>query len=100
MYIIPQLKGEEKLIYLRKSQTDDPLLSVEEVLANHEQRLDEWNERHQPDGGRVPEINRYREVVSGETISGRPKMTESSLQKSTQSSVLSRPDFPVVASRI
>lgn len=76
MYLIPQLKGEEKLEYLRKSQTDDPLLTVEEVLEGHERRLDEWNERMQPEGGRVPEVNRYREIESGETIKGRPKMRE------------------------
>ena len=29
---------------MRKSQTDDPLLSVEEVLAKHDQMIDEWVE--------------------------------------------------------
>lgn len=74
MYIIPQLKGDEKVEYLRKSQTDDPLLSVEEVLAKHEQMLDEWVEKNQPSGGAVPEANRFREIGSGETISSRPQM--------------------------
>lgn len=76
MYIIPQYKGEEKVIYLRKSRTDDPLLSVEEVLEKHEQRLDEWNEQTQPEGGPIPESNIYREVGSGETIANRPRMQE------------------------
>ena len=76
MYLVPQLKGEEILEYLRKSQSDDPLLSVEEVLAKHEQMLDSWMERNQPEGGPVPEQNRLREVVSGETLSGRPRMME------------------------
>lgn len=74
MYIIPQLKGEEITQYLRKSQTDDPLLSVEEVLAKHEQMLDEWVERHQPGAGVVPEENRYREIGSGETIKSRERI--------------------------
>lgn len=76
MYIIPMLKGDEKAKYLRKSQTDDPLLTVEEVLAKHEQMLDEWVERNQPDGGPVPEENTFREIGSGETIADRPAMRE------------------------
>ena len=76
MYITPQLKGEEKLEYLRKSQSDDPLLTVEEVLAKHERMLDDWVEKHQPEGGPVPEENRLREVVSGETLTARPRMME------------------------
>lgn len=76
MYIIPQFRGDEKLKYLRKSRTDDPLLTVEEVLEKHEQLLDEWVERNQPEGGPIPEENTYREVVSGETIDSRPQMRE------------------------
>ena len=33
---------EEVLLYLRKSQADDPLLTVEEVLRKHETILDNW----------------------------------------------------------
>lgn len=69
------LTVEEILLYLRKSRTDDPVLTVEEVLAKHETLLDEWVERHFP-GQRVPEENRYREVVSGETIADRPQVQE------------------------
>lgn len=76
MYIVPQFRGDEKLKYLRKSRTDDPLLTVEEVLEKHEQLLDEWVERNQPEGGPIPEENTYREVVSGETIDSRPQMRE------------------------
>ena len=47
-------------------------MSVEEVLAKHETILDEWSEKHL--GGRVPEENRFREVVSGETIEDRPEV--------------------------
>lgn len=76
MYQIPRLRGDEKAKYLRKSQTDDPLLSVEEVLAKHEQQLNEWVENNQPEGGPVPEENTFREIGSGETIADRPAMVE------------------------
>ena len=69
---MPKLSPEEVLDYLRKSQSDDPLLSVEEVLSKHETLLDEWAERNL--GGKVPEENKFREVVSGETIKGRPEI--------------------------
>ena len=67
-----QFAPDEFLVYLRKSRSDDPLLSVEEVLAKHEAILDEWCERNL--GAKVPEENKYREVVSGETIADRPKV--------------------------
>lgn len=67
-----QYNLDEFLVYLRKSRSDDPLLSVEEVLAKHEAILDEWCEKNL--GGRIPEENKYREVVSGETIADRPEI--------------------------
>ena len=67
-----QFSPDEFLLYLRKSRTDDPLLTIEEVLAKHEAILDEWCERNL--GGRVPEENKFREVVSGETIADRPEV--------------------------
>lgn len=76
MWQLPPLTPEEILLYSRKSQTDDPLLTVEETLAKHEQRLDEWVERNLPGMGTVPEGNRYREVVSGETLENRPRVQE------------------------
>ena len=66
------LSPEEVLDYLRKSQSDDPTLTVEEVLSKHETLLDEWAEKHL--GGKVPEENKFREVVSGETLKDRPEM--------------------------
>lgn len=65
-------KPEEVLDYLRKSRTDDPTLEVEEVLRKHETILDEWAEKNI--GGKVPEENKYREIVSGETIDDRPEI--------------------------
>lgn len=74
MYIRQEIKltPDEVLDYLRKSQSDDPLLTVEEVLSKHEEILDRWAEQHL--GGKVPEENKYREVVSGETIKDRPEI--------------------------
>ena len=72
--IIENIKPEEILVYLRKSRADDPTLSVEEVLSKHETILDEWAERHL--GAKIPEENKYREVVSGETIVDRPKVQQ------------------------
>ena len=71
-YNIGNLKPGEILVYFRKSRTDDPTLSVEEVLSKHEAMLDEWAERNL--GARIPEENKYREVVSGETIDDRPEV--------------------------
>lgn len=76
MYILPKLKGKEIIIYLRKSRTDDPLLTVEEVLEKHEQLIADWTAQALPDLGEIPPENIYREVVSGETLDGRPRMLE------------------------
>lgn len=62
---------EELLVYLRKSQSDDPSLTVAEVLEKHEKILDEWCERNL--GGKALEKNKFREIVSGEKISSRPE---------------------------
>ena len=66
--------AEECLEYLRKSRSDDPTLTVEEVLANHELELNEYAEKHL--GGRVPEGQVFREVASSETIDDRPEMVK------------------------
>ena len=68
------LTPEEILDYLRKSQTDDPALSVDEVLSKHEELLDKWNTENL--GRPVPLGNKYKEVVSGETIQDRPAFKE------------------------
>lgn len=67
-----QFKADEIIEYLRKSRSDDPLLSVEEVLEKHEAILDEWAEKYL--GEKIPEENKFREVVSGETIADRPEV--------------------------
>jgi hypothetical protein len=69
MYSMKDINVEDLLIYLRKSRQDDPNETVEEVLAKHEIQLQEYAEREL--GGRIPEENIYREVVSGESIDSR-----------------------------
>lgn len=71
-YDYSQFEADKILVYLRKSRTDDPLLTVEEVLQRHETILDEWAEKNL--GMKIPEENKFREVVSGETIADRPEM--------------------------
>ena len=68
----PGIMPEEILEYLRKSRSDDPTLTVEEVLEKHERQLDEWAERTL--GRAIPEENKFREVVSGETIEARTEI--------------------------
>jgi len=63
---------EQYLIYLRKSRQDDPRETVEEVLEKHETILQEYALREF--GGRIPEGNIYREVVSGESIEDRAEV--------------------------
>lgn len=63
------LKYKRWLIYLRKSRQDDPAQTVEQVLSKHETMLQEYAEREF--GGRIPDENIYREVVSGESIDDR-----------------------------
>jgi len=63
---------EDILVYLRKSRSDDPTLTVEEVLSKHETILDEWTKRNLE--ATIPENNKFREIVSGETIADRPEV--------------------------
>ena len=65
----PTFRPEEILEYGRKSQFDDPLLTVEEQLEKHEKILDEYAMRHF--GGSIPAGNKYKEIGSGETLKNR-----------------------------
>jgi hypothetical protein len=67
----PKFQPDELLEYLRKSRSDDPTLTVEEVLSKHEGILKAWAEKNLD--APIPEENVYREVVSGETINSRPE---------------------------
>ena len=73
------------VMYLRKSRQDDPNETVEEVLAKHETQLQEFAQKEL--GGRIPEENIYREVVSGESIEDREEVQK----------VLARIEDPSVA---
>ncbi len=70
--ILHQLNPDDVIVYLRKSRADDPTLTVDEILQKHETILDDWSEKNL--SNKVPEENKYRELVSGETISDRPLM--------------------------
>ena len=65
------IKADEILKYSRKSRTDDPLMTVEEILEKHGKILNEWSERNL--GELVPENNSFQELGSAETIASRPE---------------------------
>lgn len=67
-----ELKNKIWLMYLRKSRSDNPDETVEEVLAKHEAILQEWAMREL--GHQISEDCIYREVVSGESLSERAEM--------------------------
>ena len=84
--ITPELKSKIWLMYLRKSQQDDPNETVEEVVAKHEGILQDWARREL--GREIPEDCIYREVVSGgESLDEREEIRK----------VLSRIEDPMVA---
>jgi DNA invertase Pin-like site-specific DNA recombinase len=69
--LLTDIKPDEILMYLRKSRADDPLKSVEEIVANHEKSIDEWCEKNL--SGLIPPENRYKEIISGgDSIAERP----------------------------
>lgn len=68
----PRFYNYEVLDYGRKSRTDDPLLSVEEVLDKHDKIIEEYAEKYL--GGSIPEENKYREVGSAESLDSRPEI--------------------------
>lgn len=70
----PKFTSDEVADYGRKSRTDDPLLSVEEVLAKHDAILNEYAMKYL--GGPIPEENKYREIGSGESLKSRPEITK------------------------
>lgn len=67
-------QSDNIIMYLRKSRSDNPDMTVEEVLSKHEEQLQEFACAEL--GGPIPESHIYREVVSGETIADRPVMRE------------------------
>lgn len=62
------------LMYLRKSRSDNPDETVEEVLQKHETQLQEFARNEL--GREIPEDCIFREVVSGESIDERREIKE------------------------
>lgn len=69
----PTFYNYETKEYGRKSRTDDPLLSVEELLEKHSKIIEEYAVKYL--GGPIPEENKYMEVGSGESLKDRPEIT-------------------------
>lgn len=69
----PRFYNYETKEYGRKSRTDDPLLTMEEILEKHSKIIEEYAMQHL--GGPIPEENKYLEVASGESLKDRPEMT-------------------------
>ena len=63
MYFKHNIDPEHTLVYLRKSRSDDPLLTTEEVLEKHEMELDDWCKRFL--GTTIPAHNKFKEVNYG-----------------------------------
>ncbi len=59
--------------YGRKSRTDDPLLSTDEILEKHSKIVEEYAVKYL--GGPIPEENKYMEIGSGESLKDRPEIT-------------------------
>lgn len=70
----PKFLAYEVLEYGRKSRTDDPLLTLEEVLEKHSKILEEYAIQHL--GGPIPPENKFKEVKSSERIDDRPEMVK------------------------
>lgn len=69
----PMFHNHEVKEYGRKSRTDDPLLSVEELLEKHSKIIEEYAVKYL--GGPIPEENKYMEVGSGESLKDRPEIS-------------------------
>ena len=69
---VVKLLPEEIIVYLRRSRSDDPNMTTEEVLQMHESLIRDWIDKNLD--GPIPEENWYREIVSGETISEREEL--------------------------
>lgn len=69
----PKFYNYQTKEYGRKSRTDDPLLTVEELLERHSKIIEEYAVKYL--GGPIPEENKYMEVGSGESLKDRPEIT-------------------------
>lgn len=69
----PTFYNYETKEYGRKSRTDDPLLTTEEILEKHSKIIEEYAIKNL--GGPIPNENKYMEVGSGESLKERPEIT-------------------------
>lgn len=69
----PKFYNYEVKEYGRKSRTDDPLLSTDEILEKHSKIVEEYAVKYL--GGPIPDDNKYMEVASGESLKDRPEIT-------------------------
>lgn len=69
----PKFYNYETKEYGRKSRTDDPLLSTDEILEKHSKIIEEYAVKYL--GGPIPQENKYMEVGSGESLKERPEIT-------------------------
>lgn len=69
----PMFYNYETKEYGRKSRTDDPLLSTDEILEKHSKIIEEYAVKYL--GGPIPQENKYMEVGSGESLKERPEIT-------------------------
>ena len=69
----PKFYNYEVKEYGRKSRTDDPLLSTDEILERHSKIVEEYAVKYL--GGPIPQENKYMEVASGESLKARPEIT-------------------------
>lgn len=69
----PKFYNYETKEYGRKSRTDDPLLSTDEILEKHSKIVEEYAVKYL--GGPIPDENKYMEVGSGESLKERPEIT-------------------------
>ena len=67
-FYIEKFQPEEILEYLRKSRSDDPTLSVDEVLSRHREILRNWEERNLD--GFVPEENITAKLYPEKRLTG------------------------------
>ena len=68
----PRFTADELGEYDRKSRTDDPLLTVEEVLAKHDKILEDFAIKNF--GGPIPKEHKFKEIGTSESLSERPEI--------------------------
>lgn len=68
----PKFESHELGEYDRKSRSDDPLLSVEEVLERHDKILEEFAIKNF--GAPIPKEHKFKEIGTSESLDDRPEV--------------------------